>query len=310
MNTQEAKRVLEAALLCTQEPMPIGELRRLFADELGADTVRMLLEELRNDWSTRGLELVPLSNGWRFQSRLDVREYLERLNPERPPKYSRAVLETLAIIAYRQPVTRGDIEEIRGVTVSTPVIKALEDRGWVDVIGHRDAPGRPALYATTRQFLTDLGLRALDELPPLQQGAIPTIAGQAVMDFAAQTGDPSVPAAAGDATPATPIEVQADGDPMPVVHESAPTVLDDAAAASVEPVRPDVVAVVESVDDGAVAVVAVTVESAQAARADAAELAGDAAVHSSFDDRPDADRELSPPESDALNSDRDPSPSA
>ena len=186
MNTSEAKRVLEAALLCAQEPMPVNELRRLFADELGADTVRMLLEELRQDWSERGLELVTLSNGWRFQSRLDVREYLERLNPERPPKYSRAVLETLAIIAYRQPVTRGDIEEIRGVTVSTPVIKALEDRGWVDVIGHRDAPGRPALYATTRQFLTDLGLRALDELPPLQQGAAPTIAGQAVIDFATQ----------------------------------------------------------------------------------------------------------------------------
>ena len=189
MNTSEAKRVLEAALLCAQEPMPVNELRRLFADELGADTVRMLLEELRQDWSERGLELVTLSNGWRFQSRLDVREYLERLNPERPPKYSRAVLETLAIIAYRQPVTRGDIEEIRGVTVSTPVIKALEDRGWVDVIGHRDAPGRPALYATTRQFLTDLGLRALDELPPLQQGAAPTIAGQAVIDFATQLAE-------------------------------------------------------------------------------------------------------------------------
>jgi len=200
MNTSEAKRVLEAALLCAQEPMPVNELRRLFADELGADTVRMLLDELRQDWSERGLELVTLSNGWRFQSRIDVREYLERLNPERPPKYSRAVLETLAIIAYRQPVTRGDIEEIRGVTVSTPVIKALEDRGWVDVIGHRDAPGRPALYATTRQFLTDLGLRALDELPPLQQGAAPTIAGQAVIDFATQLAEStpvSAPAAEG-----------------------------------------------------------------------------------------------------------------
>ncbi len=184
MNTQEAKRILEAALLCTQEPMPVSELRRLFADELGADTVRLLLDELRNDWSDRGIELVALANGWRFQSRTDVREYLERLNPERPPKYSRAVLETLAIIAYRQPVTRGDIEEIRGVTVSTPVIKALEDRGWIDVIGHRDAPGRPALYATTRQFLADLGLRALDELPPLQVGGPVGIAGQAVMEFA------------------------------------------------------------------------------------------------------------------------------
>ncbi|RAS24282.1 SMC-Scp complex subunit ScpB [Paraburkholderia bryophila] len=167
MNTQEAKIVLETALICAQEPLKLGELRKLFADGVSADTVRTLLEDLRHDWSGRGVELVGLASGWRFQSKPAMRSYLDRLHPEKPPKYSRAVLETLAIIAYRQPVTRGDIEEIRGVTVNTQVVKQLEDRNWIEVIGHRDVPGRPALYATTRQFLDDLGLRALDELPPL-----------------------------------------------------------------------------------------------------------------------------------------------
>jgi segregation and condensation protein B len=167
MNTQEAKIVLETALICAQEPLKLGELRKLFADSVSADTVRTLLEDLRQDWSGRGVELVGLASGWRFQSKPAMRSYLDRLHPEKPPKYSRAVLETLAIIAYRQPVTRGDIEEIRGVTVNTQVVKQLEDRGWIEVIGHRDVPGRPALYATTRQFLDDLGLKALDELPPL-----------------------------------------------------------------------------------------------------------------------------------------------
>jgi segregation and condensation protein B len=167
MNTQEAKIVLETALICAQEPLKLGELRKLFADSVSADTVRTLLEDLRQDWSGRGVELVGLASGWRFQSKPAMRSYLDRLHPEKPPKYSRAVLETLAIIAYRQPVTRGDIEEIRGVTVNTQVVKQLEDRGWIEVIGHRDVPGRPALYATTRQFLDDLGLTALDELPPL-----------------------------------------------------------------------------------------------------------------------------------------------
>jgi len=168
MNTQEAKIVLETALICAQEPLRVGDLRRLFADDVGADTIRVLLEELRQDWQPRGVELVALASGWRFQSRPEMREFLDRLNPEKPPKYSRAVMETLAIIAYRQPVTRGDIEEIRGVTVSTDVIKKLEDRSWIEVIGHRDVPGRPALYATTKAFLDDLGLRSLDELPPLE----------------------------------------------------------------------------------------------------------------------------------------------
>ena len=168
MNTQEAKIVLETALICAQEPLKVGDLRKLFADGLSADTVRALLEDLRNEWSGRGVELVALATGWRFQSKPAMRSYLDRLHPEKPPKYSRAVLETLAIIAYRQPVTRGDIEEIRGVTVNTQVIKQLEDRSWIEVIGHRDVPGRPALYATTKQFLDDLGLKALDELPPLE----------------------------------------------------------------------------------------------------------------------------------------------
>lgn len=171
MNTQEAKVVLETALLTAQQPLSLAELRRLFADELAADTVRALLDELRTDWSGRGIELVALASGWRFQSTPSMRVYLDRLNPERPPRYSRAVLETLAIIAYRQPVTRGDIEEIRGVTVSSQVIRTLEERGWIEAIGHREAPGRPALFATTRAFLDDLGLRTLEELPALQADA-------------------------------------------------------------------------------------------------------------------------------------------
>ena len=170
MNTQEAKVVLEAALLTSEQPLSVSELRRLFDDELNADTIRVLLDQLSSDWNGRGVELVTLASGWRFQSAPLMRPYLERLNPERPPKYSRAVLETLAIIAYRQPVTRGDIEEIRGVTVSSNVIKTLEDRGWIEVIGHREAPGRPALFATTKAFLDDLGLRSLEELPVLEAG--------------------------------------------------------------------------------------------------------------------------------------------
>ncbi|CAG9180639.1 SMC-Scp complex subunit ScpB [Cupriavidus respiraculi] len=188
MNTQEAKIVLETALICAQEPLRVSDLRRLFADDLGADTIRVLLDELRRDWEPRGVELVALASGWRFQSRPAMREYLDRLNPEKPPKYSRAVMETLAIIAYRQPVTRGDIEEIRGVTVSTEVVKKLEDRGWIEVIGHRDVPGKPALYATTKAFLDDLGLRTLDELPPLedpQAQAQAALLNQQAIDFEA-----------------------------------------------------------------------------------------------------------------------------
>jgi segregation and condensation protein B len=167
MNTQDAKRVLESALICAQQPLPLPALRALFDDQVGIDTLRSLLDELVRDWEGRGVELVPLASGWRFQSRPEMRQYLDRLNPEKPPKYSRAVLETLAIVAYRQPVTRGDIEDIRGVAVGSPIVKQLEDRGWIEAIGHREAPGRPALYATTRQFLDDLGVSSLDQLPPL-----------------------------------------------------------------------------------------------------------------------------------------------
>lgn len=170
MNDSEAIVVLETALLCAAQPMQLSEMRKLFGDDELFDNsaLRALLETLQNNWADGGLELVQLATGWRFQSRPRMQRYLERLNPEKPPKYSRAVMETLAIVAWRQPVTRGDIEDIRGVTVSSQIVKALEDRGWIEVIGHRDAPGRPALFGTTRQFLDDLGLRALDELPALE----------------------------------------------------------------------------------------------------------------------------------------------
>jgi segregation and condensation protein B len=171
MNTAEAKRVLETALICAAAPMGMSEMRALFDGQVGADTLRHLLDELARDWEHRGVELVALASGWRFQSRPEMREYLDRLHPEKPPKYSRAAMETLAIVAYRQPVTRGDIEDIRGVTVSSQIVKQLEDRGWIDAIGYREAPGRPALYATTRQFLDDLGLASLDQLPPLEAGS-------------------------------------------------------------------------------------------------------------------------------------------
>ena len=176
MNTADAKRVLETALICAQQPLQLRELRTLFDDELGADTVKQLLLELQLEWTGRGVELVAVATGWRFQSRPEMRLYLDRLHPEKPPRYSRATLETLAIIAYRQPVTRGDIEDIRGVTVNAMIIKQLEDRGWVEFIGHRETVGRPALLATTRQFLDDLGLASLEQLPmldsPVQQARV------------------------------------------------------------------------------------------------------------------------------------------
>src|SRR5262245_21710353 len=170
-NPAEAKRILEAALLSASEPISLNDLKRLFDNQVGVDTLKNLLEELRAEWSGRAVELVSLASGWRFQTRVEFQPFLERLSPEKPPRYSRAVMETLAIIAYRQPVTRGDIEDIRGVTVSTQIIQTLENRGWIDTIGHRETPGRPALYATTRRFLDDLGLRSLQELPPLEEVA-------------------------------------------------------------------------------------------------------------------------------------------
>jgi segregation and condensation protein B len=183
METSEAKRVLETALLCAQQPMALRDMRTLFEDQLEAPQLRELLQSLQADWSDRGVELVELASGWRFQSRGPMRHFLDRLHPEKPPRYSRAVLETLAIISYRQPVTRGDIEDIRGVTVATPIVKQLEDRGWIEVIGHREAPGRPALYATTRQFLDDLGLSGLGDLPPLDGSTLPHALPAAVQDL-------------------------------------------------------------------------------------------------------------------------------
>ncbi|MBI1943674.1 MAG: SMC-Scp complex subunit ScpB [Betaproteobacteria bacterium] len=168
-NLAEAKRILEAALLSAQEPLSLADLKRLFDGQLGPDTLRRLLDELREEWSGKAVELAALASGWRFQTRPEFQPFLERLDPDTPPRYSRAVMETLAIIAYRQPVTRGDIEDIRGVTVSASIIQALESRGWIDIVGHRDTPGRPELFATTKRFLDDLGLRSLEELPPLEE---------------------------------------------------------------------------------------------------------------------------------------------
>ena len=167
MKTADAKRVLETALICAQLPLPLKEMGVLFNGALNPDSIKLVLDDLQNEWSERGVELVQVATGWRFQSRPCMREYLDRLHPEKPPRYTRATLETLAIIAYRQPVTRGDMEDIRGVTINSLILKQLEDRGWVDVIGHRETVGRPALYATTKLFLDDLGVTSLDELPTM-----------------------------------------------------------------------------------------------------------------------------------------------
>jgi len=168
MNTTDAKRILETALICAQKPLSLRELSVLFNGALTVDSLKLVLAELQGDWSCRGMELVQVAAGWRFQSRPQMREYLDRLHPEKPPRYSRATLETLTIIVYRQPVTRGDMEEIRGVTINSLLLKQLEDRGWVEVIGHRETAGRPALYATTRQFLDDLGVESLAQLPVME----------------------------------------------------------------------------------------------------------------------------------------------
>lgn len=173
MNTTDAKRVLETALICAQQPLPLREMGVLFNGELTADSIRIALEDLQIDWSCKGVELVHVATGWRFQSRPQMREYLDRLHPEKPPRYTRATLETLAIIAYRQPVTRGDMENIRGVTINSLILKQLEDRGWVEVVGHRETVGRPALFATTNQFLDDLGVDSLDQLPAMDGAAGP-----------------------------------------------------------------------------------------------------------------------------------------
>lgn len=165
MNVSQAKSVLETALICSMQPLQMKDMRILFADEIAVDTIKNMLQDLQHEWHNKGVELVQVASGWRFQSKPQMRPYLDRLHPEKPPKYTRAVLETLAIIAYKQPVTRGDMEDIRGVTINSTILKQLEDRGWVEVIGHRDTVGRPGLYATTRQFLDDLGIASLDQLP-------------------------------------------------------------------------------------------------------------------------------------------------
>jgi segregation and condensation protein B len=200
MNLADAKRVLETALICTQQPMPVRDMRSLFGDALGVDTIKTLLDELRDDWAGKGVELVNVASGWRFQSRPEMREFLDRLHPEKPPRYTRATLETLAIIAYRQPVTRGDMEDIRGVTINSLLIKQLEDRGWVEVIGHREAPGRPGLYATTKQFLDDLGLASLDQLPMLESPLQPSQAFESLVPLEEEPPAPQAP----DANPDQP----------------------------------------------------------------------------------------------------------
>lgn len=231
MNTHEAKLVLETALLCAPQPVPLSALRGLFADALEPAEIRAILQELAQDWAERGMELVSLAGGWRFQSRASMRPYLERMHPEKPPRYSRAVLETLAIIAYRQPVTRGDIEDIRGVSVSTQVVRALEDRGWIEAIGHREAPGRPTLFGTTRQFLDDLGLPALDALPELE--AIDPAKALAGLDLAAS----DLPDVQADADIAATAELAADANTteLPASHTQAPEALPDPDSNDQEP---------------------------------------------------------------------------
>ncbi len=227
MNTQDAKRVLEAALICAHAPMPMRELRVLFDDQLSPDTLRSLLDELVRDWEGRGVELVPLAGGWRFQTRPELREYLDRLHPEKPPRYSRAAMETLAISASRQPVTRGDIEDIRGVTVTTQIVKTLEDRGWVEAIGYRETPGRPALYATTRHFLDDLGLASLEQLPLLGSKSDAQMLDQALPqqgsllnDAEAPTPDDSTGADAAPEQPAAETPAGPDPEPRPEATET------------------------------------------------------------------------------------------
>ena len=205
MNSTDAKRILETALICATQPLPVRDMRVLFAEEVGTDTLKSLLGELQDEWTQRGVELVQVASGWRFQSRPEMREFLDRLHPEKPPKYTRATMETLAIIAYRQPVTRGDMEDIRGVTINSLLLKQLEDRGWVEVIGHRETVGRPSLFATTRQFLDDLGIHSLDQLPvsvsPEQQLSV--LEGLEPLHDPAQAG-----LAMDEEKPAVPVEVE------------------------------------------------------------------------------------------------------
>ncbi|MEZ5636367.1 MAG: SMC-Scp complex subunit ScpB [Burkholderiaceae bacterium] len=234
MNTAQAKRVLETALICSQQPLQIREMRALFDEAVGTETLKQLLGDLKLDWAQRGVELVQVASGWRFQSRPEMREFLDRLHPEKPPRYTRATLETLAIIAYRQPVTRGDMEDIRGVTISSQIIKQLEDRGWIEVIGHREAPGRPALFATTRHFLDDLGLASLDELPLLDKDA----AGTDMFESLAQPADDPLPEPSSNEVDAAQQSEAAGTAPVSDPPVSDPPVLADAEPAADLPQAP------------------------------------------------------------------------
>ena len=251
--------MLETALLCAVQPMQLSDMRKLFGDDEQFDNskLRALLETLQANWADGGLELVQLASGWRFQSRPHMQRYLERLSPEKPPKYSRAVMETLAIVAWRQPVTRGDIEDIRGVTVSSQIVKALEDRGWIEVIGHRDAPGRPALFGTTRQFLDDLGLRALDELPPLESaqaaaalagldlGEVQQVTGELPGELPGELAGEAASEIQGEIQGEIPVE-SAENDTIPVAELSVSE--DDAPIAPVDSVE----SVVSRTEEGAI----------------------------------------------------------
>lgn len=285
--------MLETALLCAVQPMQLSEMRKLFGDDEQFDNsaLRALLETLQNNWADGGLELVQLATGWRFQSRPHMQRYLERLNPEKPPKYSRAVMETLAIVAWRQPVTRGDIEDIRGVTVSSNIVKALEDRGWIEVIGHRDAPGRPALFGTTRQFLDDLGLRALDELPALESAhAAAALAGLDLGEVqqlaqAAEEADADTAGAANDAGAVDELEGAAPGPEAAELPEGADG---EAAQTSIPAVELSVS------DDEATIVAGDSVESRLSRAEEDAIPADDATVRAqaeSLSDAPSADIE-------------------
>ena len=194
----QVKRVLEAALLSSTEPLTVQQLKRLFGGEVAADNIRKVLVELKEEWVDRTIELTDVSTGWRFRVKPEYQPFLDRISNEKPPRYSRAVLETLAIVAYRQPVTRGDIEDIRGVAVSPATLNALVERGWVDEVGNRETPGRPALFATTRRFLDDLNLRSLEELPALDEL-------QSALESVAPASEPD-PAPAGVQQPLLPEE--------------------------------------------------------------------------------------------------------
>lgn len=218
MNTSDAKRVLETALICAQAPVPMRELQLLFDSQLTQQELTALLHELVQDWKDKGVELVAVSSGWRFQSRPEMRVFLDRLHPEKPPRYSRAVMETLAIVAYRQPVTRGDIEDIRGVVVSSQIVKQLEERGWIEAIGYRESPGRPVLYGTTRQFLDDLGLSSLNQLPEVGAGG-----------STGEAADALAPVAEGAA-----LAAQASPDDLPIFRAAAEAPNDTIEVAPVE----------------------------------------------------------------------------